>query len=103
MFKIHPNRVIFQITFGDVTLSAGLGPIHYCEARDKTRVDGCFESTNVEVALLSENWTWMTREIWKEVFGDDLYDNVASWVTPEQLAQLIAYLTARKNKTHENS
>lgn len=100
MFKIHPNMGIFQITFGDVTLSAGLGPIHYCDARYEKPVDGVLESGSVEVALFAaDGGDWMTKEIWKEVIGEDLNDDVVGWVTPEQFAQLIAYLTARKNKT----
>lgn len=95
MFKIHPKLGVFQITIGGITLSAGLGPTHYCEAQYKPSVDGCFESANVEVALLdSESGAWITREIWEEVFGDNLND-VAGCVTPRQFAQLVSYLNER--------
>ena len=95
MFKIHSEIGLFQINFGGITLYAGLGSTHLCEARYKTCVNGCFESANVEVALLdSESVAWITREIWEEVFGDNLND-VAGCVTPRQFAQLVSYLNER--------
>jgi len=38
---------------------------------------------------------WMTKEIWKEVIGEDLDDDVVGWVTPEQFAKLVSYLNER--------
>ena len=96
MFKINSQVGVFQATIGGITLSAGLGPIHYCEARGKVPVDGVLESGSVEVALFAaDGGDWMTKEIWKEAIGEDLDDDVVGWVTPEQFAQLISYLNER--------
>ena len=98
MFKINSNVGVFQITIGDIILSAGLGPVHYCDARYKKPVDGCFKSANVEVALFAAaagGDDWMTKEIWKEVIGEDPDDDVVGWVTPEQFAKLVSYLNER--------
>lgn len=99
MFKINSEVGVFQITIGDIILSAGLGPVHYCDARYKKPVDGVFKSANVEVALFDANSDdWMTKEIWKEVIGEDLNDYVVGRVTPEQFAQLVSYLNERAKK-----
>lgn len=94
MFKINSEIGCFQITIGGITLSAGLGPVHYCDARYEKPVDGVFKSASVEVALFDANsGDWMTKEIWKEVIGEDL--DVVGWVTPEQFAKLVSYLNER--------
>ena len=94
MFKINPNVGVFQITIGGITLSAGLGQVHYCDARYEKPVDGVFKSANVEVSLFAANsGDCMTKEIWKEAIGEDL--DVVGWVTPEQFAQLVSYLNER--------
>ena len=99
MFKIHSEIGLFQINFGGITLYAGLGSTHLCEARYKTRVDGNFESANIEVEIVdSDSGDCMTREIWKEVFGEEIDDDVVGWVTPEQFAQLVSYLNERAKK-----
>ena len=96
MFKINSNVGVFQITIGDITLSAGLGPVHSCDARYEKPVDGVFKSANVEVALFDANSDdRMTKQIWKEVIGDDLGDDTVGWVTPEQFAKLVSYLNER--------
>lgn len=96
MFKINSEMGVFQITLGGITLSAGLGPFHYCDAQYKKAVDGIFKSANVEVTLFdADSGGWMTKEIWKEAFGDDLDDDVVGWVTPEQFAKLVSYLNER--------
>ena len=96
MFKINSEIGCFQITLGGITLSAGLGPVHFCDAQYEKPVDGVFKSASVEVALFDANsGDWMTKEIWKEVIGEDLDDDVVGWVTPEQFAQLISYLNER--------
>ena len=96
MFKINSEIGRFQITIGGITLSAGLGPVHYCDARYEKPVDGVFKSANVEVSLFAANsGDCMTKEIWKEAIGEDLNDYVVGWVTPEQFAQLISYLNER--------
>ena len=98
MFKINSNVGVFQITIGGITLSAGLGQVHYCDARYEKPVDGVFKSTNVEVALFAAaagGDDWMTKEIWKEVIGEDLNDDAVGWVTPEQFAKLVSYLDER--------
>lgn len=96
MFKINSEIGRFQITIGGITLSAGLGPVHYCDARYEKPVDGVFKSASVEVALFAANGgDCMTKEIWKEAIGEDLNDYVVGWVTPEQFAQLISYLNER--------
>lgn len=94
MFKINSEIGRFQITVGGITLSAGLGPVHYCDARYEKPVDGVFKSANVEVSLFAANsGDCMTKEIWKEAIGEDL--DVVGWVTPEQFAQLVSYLNER--------
>lgn len=94
MFKINSEIGCFQITVGGITLSAGLGPVHYCDARYEKPVDGVFKSANVEVSLFAANsGDCMTKEIWKEVIGEDL--DVVGWVTPEQFAKLVSYLNER--------
>lgn len=94
MFKINSEIGCFQITIGGITLSAGLGPVHYCDARYEKPVDGVFKSASVEVALFDANsGDWMTKEICKEVIGEDL--DVVGWVTPEQFAELVSYLNER--------
>lgn len=94
MFKINSEIGCFQIAIGGITLSAGLGPVHYCDARYEKPVDGVFKSASVEVALFDANsGDWMTKEIWKEVIGEDL--DVVGWVTPEQFAKLVSYLNER--------
>lgn len=96
MFKINSNVGVFQITIGGITLSAGLGPVHYCDARYEKPVDGVFKSANVEVSLFAANsGDCMTKEIWKEAIGEDLDDYVVGWVTPEQFAKLVSYLNER--------
>lgn len=96
MFKINSEIGRFQITIGGITLSAGLGPVHYCDARYEKPVDGVFKSANVEVSLFAANsGDCMTKEIWKEAIGEDLNDYVVGWVTPEQFAQLVSYLNER--------
>lgn len=95
MFKISSNVGVFQITIGGITLSAGLSPVHSCDARYEKPVDGVFKSASVEVALFDANsGDWMTKEIWKEAIGEAL-DDVVGWATPEQFAQLISYLNER--------
>ncbi len=99
MFKIHPTLGIFQITFGDVTLSAGLSWGHYCEARHKPETQGKFESEDVEVGLMhAETKDWMTKEIWLQCFGRELGDDVVGWVTPTQFANLVQFLNERAKK-----
>ena len=96
MFKINSQVGVFQATIGGITLSAGFGPVHYCDAQYEKPVDGVLESGSVEVALFAaDGGDWMTKEIWKEVIGEDLNDDVVGWVTPEQFAQLISYLNER--------
>ena len=96
MFKINSNVGVFQITIGGITLSAGLGQVHYCDARYEKPVDGVFKSASVEVGLFAtDGGDWMTKEIWKEVIGEDLDDDVVGWVTPEQFAKLVSYLNER--------
>jgi hypothetical protein len=96
MFKINSESGVFQITIGGITLSAGFSPAYYCDARYEKPVDGVFKSANVEVALFDANSDdWMTKEIWKEVIGHDLDDDVVGWVTPEQFAKLVSYLNER--------
>jgi len=103
MFKINSQVGVFQVTIGGITLSAGLGPVHYCDARYEKPVDGVFKSANgvfksanVEVSLFAANsGDWMTKEIWKEVIGEDLDGGFVGWVTPEQFAKLVSYLNER--------
>ena len=96
MTNINPETGCFQITIGGITLSAGLGPVHYCDARYEKPVDGVFKSANVEVSLFAANsGDCMTKEIWKEAIGEDLDDYVVGWVTPEQFAKLVSYLNER--------
>jgi hypothetical protein len=103
MTNINPETGCFQITIGGITLSAGLGPVHCCDARYEKPVDGVFKSANVEVALFAaDGGAWMTKEIWKEVIGEDLDDDVVGWVTPEQFAQLISYLNERNQNESQS-
>lgn len=96
MFKIFPTMGVFQITFGDITLSAGLSRQHCCDARFKPEDPDKFESEDVEVALIhAETRDWMTKEIWRQCFGERFGDEGVGWVTPTQFANLVQFLNER--------
>lgn len=47
---------------------------------------------SAEVAVIAPDGDWATRDVWPWVFGNDLDDDVAARVSPDDLAHLLRYV-----------
>lgn len=96
-FKITDGKG-FQITFDNgVTVSVQFGIGNYCENRDtkikdysfieKNRMLGEIGSENAEVAIWDKEGNWISREC--PYMDKD--DNVAGWISPEELLKILEW------------
>lgn len=91
----------FQMTFATgITISVQFGSMNYCEGRrldmkayGSEATKEFHECQNAEVALWDTNNddNWITEQAFKEVFGEDIGDNVCGWQTPDRVANLIQW------------
>lgn len=85
----------FWLTFNNgYKLSTQFGPGNYCGNYPDTdfRIDSPCESDDVEIAVVDKNRSWVTKEVWLKVFGEELSDDVKGFVTFEQWLKLVKYL-----------
>ena len=95
-----------QITFGNMVLSMGNRPTHYCDNRNGRPdfSDTCSkydmsESNEVEVAILmvGDELVWRTREVFAAAGFGNIGDDVYGYCTPEELQKVIAVLIVAAN------
>ena len=101
MFEITKGKG-FKMTFANgYTISVQFGSMNYCSNRlsdlsvlpylaEVSKVIHC--CATAEVAVWSEDGKWATKE-----FFSDLNDNVAGYITPDEVAAVIAQVV-NKNK-----
>lgn len=103
-FNITSGRG-FHLTFENgYTVSVQFGPEHYCENRSNDPVSllkeqrefgaDC-ESSDAEIAIWNDKGTWLTAYAWKELFSEELNDNVAGWLDTDTVAKAIAWAQAQ--------
>lgn len=84
----------FQMEFlNGYKVSVQFGPGNYSTNRDRPwdRRGDMWESANAEVAVIAPNGDWATKEAFKEIFHMDLPDDVAGWVTPDDVAKVMSW------------
>ena len=94
-----------QIVFGNMVLSMGNRPSHYCENRsmmtERSTVNAfeLSESDDVEVAVMmnTAELTWRTKEVFAAAGLGDIGDDVYGYCTPEELQKVIAVLIVAAN------
>lgn len=97
----------FQITFSNsVTISVQFGYGNYCTNRDGLLESprGDTQSPDAEVALFGHMGNWLTREALIETGIDtDPGDDVMGYVTPDQVALLVAWAAGYNSQTYDCS
>jgi hypothetical protein len=92
------DRGGFSITFDNQhTVSVQFGRVNYCANRDYTPYSlnnpHPKECINAEVATWDESGNWTTREVFKNLYGETLYDDVKGHVSPEKIAHILYYVS----------
>lgn len=95
----------FQITFSNgVTISVQFGPNNYCDNREygpgiKEASFGAEGCKNAEIAFWDINNNWITREFSRDVLKQQPWDDVLANVTPDEVAQAIAWASSLDTTT----
>jgi len=111
MFKITDGKGFHMRFSNGYTLSVQFGFGNYCNCKNYELRKGFsqmthhlsptfeedIESPDAEIAVIygDEN-IFLTREVWMEVFGEDIGDNVKGYVSPDKVGHLIANLYTRE-------
>lgn len=109
MKKLKSFRIIadkgFQITFKNgITLSTFFGLLHYCENNFLSKNKSVFEtlkhnevleSKDCEVAVI-KNKKFITRKMYKEVFGEDCLDDVVGYVKIDDWIKIFEWCKNQK-------
>lgn len=105
MFRITCGRG-FHIEFSNgITLSTQFGGGNYCNNHDLPVIGDRFKDTecvNAEVAVFKTKGDkrgcqgWLTKEAWKDVFKEDLGDDVAGYVSVDQWLQVFLWCMKHK-------
>ena len=98
MLTITDNKG-FQMIFTDCRISVQFGAGNYCENKSKEygfqRGETHVECTNAEVAIIpNDDGEWLTSEAFKDIYGEDICDEVAGWVDADNVAKLIYWCAA---------
>ena len=93
MLKMMNNARItgFHIVFKMLTVSVNVAEGTYSSP---SATEGCYDEAEVAVwenQAKNGYKRFVTKACWKQVFDIDLEDDVAGYVTSEQLAQVIAW------------
>ena len=94
MFTSWHNTGFQIILPNHITVSVQFGPGNYCDNRDTETTwnnpSGIYKCANAEVAIIdSLNGYWLTNQCWKEVFNEELTDDVVGFITSEQLIPIL--------------
>ena len=101
----------FHIVFPNgVVLSTQFGYRNYCENQDNIEYGGYngipnfVESNDVEIAIwLSDNPDkWITREMAKDVFGEELHDDVMGWINIADWLKIVEWCKNYKGAKNES-
>ena len=90
--RVEHNRLFngFSMTFDNgVSVSVQFGSFNKCTPADSNGF-----SPNAEVAVFGgaiPNSEWLTKKVWSELFGVELNDDVAAFVSPDEVADVIAF------------
>jgi len=85
-FEVNYNRARgFKITFPNgIVLSTQFGMTNYCENRETyiSNKENIQNSNDAEVAIWHKDNPdeWLTREMYKDVFGSELCDDVIGYI-----------------------
>ncbi len=106
-FKITDQKGFHLTLDNGITLSTQFGPGNYCEHHPKPLSDGYtstdlnaprekgvnWESKNVEIAIWDEDHTWITNEMFKDLFPDEASGShevqVKGWVEMEDWLSIL--------------
>ena len=76
------NGMVVSVIFGRGSHSKN----KYCEPRDLG-----IQSTNAEFAVIDKEGSWATQDCFREVFSEELGDDVAGYRSANDLAKVIAW------------
>lgn len=89
MLEITQSKGI-HITFENgyqVSVQFGYG--NYCENRNNREIQGeDAKSKDAEIAIF-KNDNWATKEVWKELYNEELYDDVEGYLEANKIAELL--------------
>jgi hypothetical protein len=99
--KSHSTRNISFLVNG-LRLSIGMGNGHYgsnhsvpCDY-DNYDTQEYPPAETVEMAVIVEDTgDWYTKEIWMELYGEELHDDVVGYVAVDELPKILDYLNKR--------
>lgn len=94
-----------QITFSNgYTVSWGVGAGHYCEGKRKAPalhervntllIEKSWHSEDCEVAVIRGS-EFVTRSVYAELFARELNDDVVGYVSPNELARVIEFVSKK--------
>jgi hypothetical protein len=82
-----------------LTVSIGVGKGHYCENKEGGIIS-TFEPENteftptMEVAVFEqETGDWLTKQVWKELYGIELNDDVVGYVDVGELSIILDFVS----------
>ena len=88
----------FQVTFDNgITLSTQFGAGNYCEnhsydPQELKRPAKDITCSNAEIAIWQDfDKTWLTRQAYKDLFNEDIEDDVKGWIDTSEWAKLIQW------------
>ena len=103
MFTIT-NSSGFHLTFENgITLSTQFGGGSYCSNHDMNIISSehqvkDFKSKDAEIAIWDADGEWLTRQAYKELFGEDIGDDVKGYVELEEWLKVLDWCRAYKPK-----
>lgn len=91
MFSVKDMHNGIHITFANgVTVSVQWHGGNYCANRNE-EFDTDKPCENAEVAVWDKDDAWLTRRVWTGLGKGPLGDDVAGWVSPDEVAEVLAY------------
>jgi hypothetical protein len=94
MFE-NSNGKGFHMTFGNgKTVSVQWGFGNYCDNRNNYEYMDSkdVKSSDCEIAIWNEKGLWITKEVFKGLYNEELYDDVEGYLTTDKVAEIINYV-----------
>ena len=92
MFKITEGKG-FHLTFANVMLSVQFGRGNYCKNRnitwDEEIANDSLSSKDAEMAIWDGEGKYLTNEANKDIYGEELHDDVKGWVSVSDVVKFV--------------
>lgn len=79
-----------SIEINSYRISIGIAKSHYCKPRTFQGLNP--ERERVEVCVLDQDGEYATKEIFKNVLEEEIHDDVAAFVTTNDLIRILTYI-----------